>query len=119
MDYICYHQTNQCKQQWTGHLDICHISGEFFEVEITGRGSSFHAIVGSHSYGNFICIPNHEVGSELAPLSDVFWNLERLSTQMNDIDAATVAYALGQLADFWKCQPGVLMHGIPVDINLG
>lgn len=99
MDYLCYHQTEKRKQQWTGHFDIHPITGEFFEVEITGRGSSFHAIVGSHSYGNFICIPCHEVGSELASLSDVFWNRERLSRQMNHIDAATIAYALSQLAD--------------------
>lgn len=99
MDYICYHQTEKRKQQWTGHLNIYHISGEIFEVEITGRGSGFHAIVGSHRYGNFICIPCLEVGSGLASLSDVFWNLEQLSRQMNHIDAVTVAYALSQLAD--------------------
>jgi len=99
MDYICHHQTKERKQQWTGHLDSYRISGKILEVEITGRGSHFHAIVGSHSYGNFICIPSLGVGSELASLSDVFWNLERLSRQMNSIDAATVAYALSQLAD--------------------
>lgn len=99
MDYICYHQTEKRKQQWTGHLDIHHISDKIFELEITGRGSHFYAIVGNHSYGNFICIPCHEVGSELASLSDVFWNLERLSKQMNNIDAVTVAYALSLLAD--------------------
>lgn len=99
MDYICYHQTEKQKQQWTGHLNIHLISSETFEVEITGRGSCFHAIVGSHSYGNFICIPCLEVGSGLASLSDIFWNLEQLSRQMNHIDAVTVAYALSQLAD--------------------
>lgn len=99
MDYICYHQAEKRKQQWIGQLDILNVSGETFELEITGRGSCFHAIVGSHRSGNFICIPLHEVGSELASLSDIFWNRERLSRQMNHIDAATVAYALSQLAD--------------------
>lgn len=101
MDYICYDydQTKEPKQPWIGRLNLYGVSGAAYEVEIMGRGSSFHAIVGRHRYGNYICIPDHEVGSELSRLTDVFWNWERLSKQMNEVDAATVAHALNQLAD--------------------
>lgn len=46
-------------------------------------------IVGSHEYGNYICIPNLNIGTELASLSDRFWNYERLKeyTNLSEVDA--------------------------------
>lgn len=78
---------------------ILHKEGHSCEVEITGRGTYFHAIVGRHCYGNFICIPNHDVGCELSDYSDVFWNRERLSSQLKKVDAVTVACALQHLEE--------------------
>ncbi len=50
------------------HSDTC------YEAEITGRGTYFHVIAGKHHYGNYICIPNHDVGSELLGFGGLFWN---------------------------------------------
>lgn len=98
MDYICYYQKGKKKQSWIGQLKIINSSDDSYELEIQSRGWMFHVITGSHCWGNYICIPNHDVGSELASLSDVFWNRERLSRLIHPIDAATVAYGLSELS---------------------
>ena len=61
----------------TGEMEILK-SGGNMELDIKANGWMFHAIIGSHRDGNFLCIPNWDVGSELAGLDDGFWNEERL-----------------------------------------
>jgi len=85
-------------QSWIGQLKVIDSSDDSYELEIQSRGSLFHVITGSRSWGDYICIPNHDVGSESASLADVFWNRERLSRLINPIDAATVAYGLAELS---------------------
>jgi hypothetical protein len=86
--------------RWNGSIAIIK-TGDPCEAEVTSRGNSFHVIVGKHSYGNYLCIPNWNVGSELADLTDSFWNEERLRTytKLKKIDACTVATALSILAN--------------------
>lgn len=86
--------------QWEGRLEIIR-SGNPCEAEIDARGSHFHMIVGKHAYGNYICIPNWDIGTELAALSDTFWNEERLRnySKMKKVDACTVVTTLKLLAD--------------------
>lgn len=86
--------------QWEGTLEIIK-SGDPCEAELDARGSHFHLIVGKHAYGNYICIPNWDIGTELAALSDTFWNEERLRnySKMKKVDACTVVTALKILAD--------------------
>lgn len=68
-------------------------------MEVTARGSSFHLIVGHHKYGTYICIPNWNVGTELASLTDRFWNYERLInyTELSIVDAYSIVNALVEL----------------------
>lgn len=94
MEYLCIDQTGNRLKEWNGNIRLLRRGINSCELEINGRGSYFHAIVGRHSYGNFICIPNHNVGCELSDYSDVFWNKERLSEQLRKVDAVTVACAL-------------------------
>lgn len=70
-----------------------------YEAEVTARGSLFHLIVGTHKYGNYICIPNLDIGTELASLSDYFWNYERLTgcTDLSDTDARSIVHALAEI----------------------
>lgn len=67
-----------------------------FEVEVTARGSTFHLIVGHHQYGQYICIPNWNIGTQLASLTDRFWNYERLTayTELDTVDAYSIVSAL-------------------------
>lgn len=99
MEYMCIDKTGKQLRKWRGDIRLLHREGHSCEVEITRRGTYFHAIVGRHCYGNFICIPNHDVGCELSDYSDVFWNRERLSSQLKKVDAVTVACALQHLEE--------------------
>lgn len=72
------------------------------EMDIEANGWTFHTIVGKHRDGNYICIPNWNIGSELAGLTDVFWNSERLInyTKLNPDNAKAIAIAIAE-ADRW------------------
>lgn len=97
--FLC--DRNGCSpKQWEGTLKIIK-SGNPCEAELTARGSYFHLIVGKHAYGNYICIPNWDIGAELAALSDTFWNEEHLRnhSRMKKVDACTVVTALKILAE--------------------
>lgn len=74
-------------------------TAKMIEAEINGRGTYFHVIVGKHRYGNYICIPNHDIGCELSDYLDIFWNRERLSQHLKKVDATTVAYGLVHLKE--------------------
>lgn len=89
------------KTPWTGEIIPIRLDSEPYEVEVSARGSYFHLLIGHHAYGNYICIPNWDIGTELASLSDSFWNLERLSSaKLKKVDACSVAYALVELSKY-------------------
>ncbi len=69
------------------------------EAIVSARGSSYHLIFGKQINGNYVCIPNWNLGSELASLSDIYWNTERLHNccHMAKADAVTVAQVLSYL----------------------
>ena len=69
------------------------------EADIEANGFSFHIIAGKHSNGNYICIPNWNIGSELAGFSDTFWNRERLSNyaELNPLNSSIIAAALAEI----------------------
>ena len=83
----------------TGKIKI--ISSSFpVEVDIEANGWNFHVIVGKHNSGYYICIPNWNIGSELAGLADSFWNSERLSnyTDLGELNSRMIATALAELS---------------------
>ena len=73
--------------------------GDPLEADIEVNGWSFHVIVGTHLNGNYICIPNWSVGSELANLDDEFWNYERLKnhTKLKVNEAKALSRALAEI----------------------
>ena len=88
---------------WEGTLLPIKLT-EPYEVEVIARGSSFHLIVGHHKYGTYICIPNWNVGTELASLTDCYWNYERLTSyaKLAKVDAYSVVSALAELSKIIK-----------------
>ena len=72
------------------------------ELDIEADGRMFHTIVGKHQNGNYICIPNWDVGSELSSLGDEFWNSERLRnhTLLNEDNVAAIVRAISE-TDKW------------------
>ena len=82
----------------TGKIEM--ISSVFpIEANIDANGWNFHVIVGKHINGNYICIPNWNVGSELANLEDTFWNKERLAhyTDLGEENSNLIVAALAEL----------------------
>ncbi len=74
-------------------------NGNPTEMDITTDGWVFHVIAGRHRDGNFVCIPNWNIGSELAGLNDRRWNSERLMqyAHMERENAEIVAAALAEV----------------------
>jgi hypothetical protein len=78
-------------------MRLLHRADSWIEVEITGRGTCMHAIIGRYSSGNFICVPNHGVGCGLSHYGDIFWNTQRLAKLLGKADAVTLACGLAHL----------------------
>ena len=84
---------------WTVSIDTLRMTafGQY-EPEINGRGTYFHVIAGQHKYGSFLCIPNHDIGCELADFSDIRWTVGRLSMHpIRKADTITVAAGISHL----------------------
>ncbi len=90
----------------TWEAEVCLLkasrTGRQYEAEIEGRGTYFHILTGQHKYGDYLCIPTHDVGGELSRLSDFFWNRERISRLMKEEDAVTVTTRLMYLETLIK-----------------
>lgn len=100
MNYICKNPNGKYEGErcWTGTVQNLKKTGCIIEAKIEGRGSTMHVIIGKYAYGNYICIPGWNVGSDLSELTDYFWNKERLGQQMSQPDAITVAEALRMIS---------------------
>ena len=102
MEFTCRHTSKKRTQTWQGTIKIINVTGNHVEASMTGRGSYFHVITGPQINGNYICIPNYNIGSELASYEDLFWNKEQLTRSMGIIDATTVAMGLTYLPELMK-----------------
>ena len=63
--FECKGEPEMQPDTWEGMLRILR-SGKFCEAEVEARDSYFHLIVGRHSYGNFICISNWDIETEIS-----------------------------------------------------
>ena len=106
--FECKGEPGMQPKSWDGTLRILR-HGEFCEAEVEARGSHFHLVMGKHSYGNFVCIPNWNAGTEISLPDDIFWNTERLqnSTPLKKVDACSVASALDQIHKIKQLQESV------------
>lgn len=100
MEFNCkYVHEDGSTASWKGEIRAAKKQGCLTEAQVTGRGSSFTIILGRYANGNFLCIPEIDVGCPLSDWSDAFWNLERLSPLMNPVDATTVVYGIRALSE--------------------
>lgn len=98
--YQCKGAAEMVPQSWNGEISYLH-SSSCLETIVTARGSTFHMIIGRHQSGNFICIPNWEIGTGLSALSDEFWNFGRLTTvypSLTKPNAISITCALSELS---------------------
>lgn len=103
MDFICKNPSadNTHSRLWSGRAGLAAHTASMAELIVCGRGSRMDVIIGKYRGGLYLCIPDINVGCPLSSMSDTFWNQERLSGQMNPVDAATVAWALRAAATHW------------------
>lgn len=87
--FICTGKDGMEPGHWEGRMRL--LSDQMpYELEVTARYSSFHILCGKHRYGNYVCIPNWNIGTELSEFSDSFWNYERLTTYYPNLVAAHI-----------------------------
>ena len=98
--FICMRENLRTHKQerWSGVAEVIRETPNVVEAMVEARGTHMDVIIGSYFSGHFICIPNINVGCSLSTWwDDIFWNTERLSIQMNEVDAITAAYAVKAL----------------------
>lgn len=77
-------------EQEQGYITPIRLDQEPYEANIEARGYCFHVLFGSQINGNFLCIPNWNIGCELASLNDQGWNLHSLlETDRLDYEEST------------------------------
>lgn len=91
MKFECILKNGIRRETWMGELHLLRAGADWYEAELNGRGTYFHIIAGRHKYGNYLCIPNHDVGCELSDFSDILWNTQRIKGLIREVDAVTVA----------------------------
>ncbi len=102
IDYQCHGFPTMKQKIWTGNIKILKQMPPY-EMEVNARGSYFHIIIGSHKYGNYLCIPNWNIGIELSCLTDNFWIFERLTNtypKLSTVDAISISDALSNVAKY-------------------
>ncbi len=96
--YICSGIDGMESCCWTGTVRFLSQTAPY-EIEVNARGSYFHIVFGKHKYGNYICIPNWGIGTELSAFTDQFWNLGRIRQiypGLSDVDAVSIVKALAE-----------------------
>lgn len=99
MEFECTHPKEE-GQRWIGGVLVKSHSIYMAELFIYGRGSCMDAIVGKYGNGQYICIPDLDTGCPLSRLKDTFWNQERLSFHVGEVDAVTIANALKAASEY-------------------
>ena len=94
-----YH--NSVGEECYGEINL-YTNCDPLEMDIYANNWRFHTIVGRQESGNYICIPNWSIGSELVLLQDEFWNCERLCnyTSLEKDNAIAITRALSAI-DKW------------------
>lgn len=85
---------------WKVSWEVLETETDYHKLRISARGSTFDVILGYSSSGNYLCIPDIDIGCALALWSDVFWNTEKLSMLMSETDAATIAAVINHFGNY-------------------
>lgn len=68
------------------------------KANVSGRGSSIDFLYGTTNDYNWIALPVQEIATTLSSFTDTFWNSEKLTSLIGEVDAMTIACALSHLA---------------------
>lgn len=70
------------------------------DYEVTAHGSNFHMIIGRHSCGKYLCIPDWGIGMDLSEDGDRQWNLDHLLERyprIGSFDAVSIVDAVAAI----------------------
>jgi len=101
-EYKCNLTTERKSSVWTGEIQNARITSEQIDADVVARGSYFRMIVGKSSKGNYLCVPNWNIGIQLANWTDYHWNYERLTNaypKINRCDATSIISAIREMAN--------------------
>ena len=79
---------------WPASWELVGAGKDYEELKIRGRGTCYHIVIGCYSNGNYLCIPEIDIGCALSSLNDAFWNYDRLSRILGSTDAVTISQGL-------------------------
>lgn len=87
-----------------GKITPYRLSEEPYEMKVETRGFSFHLIFGKQVNGMFLCIPNWNVGCDLASLSDRCWNMNSImeAGRFDYEKSIAIVWALSSIGDLLK-----------------
>jgi hypothetical protein len=95
--FECERKTGKRTERWKGMIAGIKKHGKHYEIRIESR-SGIMVVFGKTSQGGFACMPDFGVGCHLVDLKDKFWNTEKLTRVLGQVDGITVAAALYALA---------------------
>ncbi len=96
--FDCKRKTSNKIERWSGTIRMFIKHGSHFEIRIESR-SGISVIFGRTSQGGFTCMPDYETGCHISNFKDKFYNTEKLTAVLGEVDGITVAQALYALAD--------------------
>ena len=89
------------KKIWTGEIRLLVHTPCHYEAVITARGTSFHVIAGKYQNGNYLCVPNMDLGWERSHFSDTFGNAERIRQHLgNPVDVESLVCGIKALCNY-------------------
>ena len=98
MIFECTRKSGRRTESWKGSIAGLKSHGSHYEIKIESR-SGITVLFGKTSSGGFACMPDFGAGCHLVSLHDKFWNCEKLTEVLGQVDGITVANALYALAD--------------------
>lgn len=101
MTFNCVKKSGKRSENWTGRIIYVKKFGSHYEFKIESR-SSIIVLYGKTSQGGFGCMPDFGAGCHLVDLKDKFWNTEKLTAVLGQVDGITVASALYVLSEQLK-----------------
>lgn len=104
MEITCYddNEIKREKKEWKTTVERLQKTNTGFEASITVNNWLFHIVVGKFQFGYYLCIPNWNVGIELASYKDTFWNLEQLIKVMKREDAISIVTSIKYISEHIK-----------------
>ncbi|MCM1224226.1 MAG: hypothetical protein NC548_58220 [Lachnospiraceae bacterium] len=88
------------EERWLGEVKVRSRGRDTAELVIYGRDRCINAVIGKYMGGQYICIPDIDMGCPMGRLSDLSGNKERLSAHMDKAAAVTAAHALRALSGY-------------------